>query len=304
MTNSTPQFHGIIPPVVTPLTSSGELDELGLAKLIEHLIAGGVHGLFMLGTTGEAPSLSSELQRQVIERSSQFVKERVPVLIGISHTSLVESVATVQYAADAGCDAVVAAAPYYLPIDQNELAEYFRKLAHKVPLPLVLYNFPLLTKVVFEPETIRLLLDEPNIVGIKDSSGDLEYFAKIVEVAKSRPGFSLLAGKEANLHEVIALGGHGGVTGGANVYPRLFVDFYDAAVAKDAKKIAECSALVTQLGQIYSVAGSRFSAGIAGIKASLELLGICSGEVAPPIQAVTAEQKKKIQTILVSLGLL
>jgi dihydrodipicolinate synthase/N-acetylneuraminate lyase len=213
-------------------------------------------------------------------------------------------VALARSAEDAGCDAVVAAAPYYLPLDQTELAGYFRRLAAQVPLPLMLYNFPLLTKVVFEPETIQVLLDEQNIVGIKDSSGDLDYFAKIVEVAKRRPGFSLLAGREANLHEVIALGGHGGVTGGANVYPRLFVDFYNAAVTKDVKRIAECSALVTQLGQIYSVAGSQFSAGIAGIKTSLGLLGICSGEVAPPIQAVTAEQKAKIQAILVSLGLL
>jgi 4-hydroxy-tetrahydrodipicolinate synthase len=302
--SSTPQYHGIIPPVVTPLTPDGQLDEPGFAKLIEHLIAGGVHGLFMLGTTGEAPSLAGAFQRQVITSTTRLVNGRVPILIGISHTSLSESVALARSAEDAGCDAVVAAAPYYLPLDQTELAGYFRRLAAQVPLPLMLYNFPLLTKVVFEPETIQVLLDEQNIVGIKDSSGDLDYFAKIVEVAKRRPGFSLLAGREANLHEVIALGGHGGVTGGANVYPRLFVDFYNAAVTKDVKRIAECSALVTQLGQIYSVAGSQFSAGIAGIKTSLGLLGICSGEVAPPIQAVTAEQKAKIQAILVSLGLL
>jgi 2-dehydro-3-deoxy-D-pentonate aldolase len=302
--SSTPRYHGIIPPVVTPLTPDGQLDEPGLAKLIEHLIAGGVHGLFMLGTTGEAPSLAGALQRQVIASTTRLVKGRVPVLIGISHTSLSESVALARCGADAGCEAVVAAAPYYLPIDQNELAEYFRKLARKLPLPLVLYNFPLLTKVVFEPETVRVLLDEPNIVGIKDSSGDLDYFAKIVNVAKSRIGFSLLAGKEANLHEVIALGGHGGVTGGANIHPRLFVDFYEAAVANNSRKIAEYSALVNQLGQVYPVAGNRFSAGIAGIKTGLELLGICDGVVAPPIQPVTAEQKAKIQAILVSLGLL
>jgi 4-hydroxy-tetrahydrodipicolinate synthase len=302
--SSTSQYHGIIPPVVTPLTADGQLDGPGLANLIEHLIAGGVHGLFMLGTTGEAPSLTGAFQRQVIASTTRLVKGRVPVLIGISHTSLDESVAMARSAADAGCDAVVAAAPYYLPLDQGELAGYFRQLAAQVPLPLMLYNFPLLTKVVFEPETVRVLLDEQNIVGIKDSSGDLDYFAKIVEVAKSRPGFSLLAGKEANLHEVIALGGHGGVTGGANIHPRLFVEFYEAAVAKDTKKITECSALVNQLGQIYAVAGNRFSAGIAGIKSGLELLGICSGEVAPPIQPVTAEQKARIQAILVSLGLL
>jgi dihydrodipicolinate synthase/N-acetylneuraminate lyase len=301
---STPRYHGIIPPVVTPLTPNGQLDEPGLAKLIEHLIEGGVHGMFMLGTTGEAPSLAGVLQRQVIASITRLVKGRVPVLIGISHTSLSESVALARCAADAGCHAVVAAAPYYLPLDQGELAGYFRQLATQVPLPLMLYNFPLLTKVVFEPETVRVLLDEQNIVGIKDSSGDLDYFAKIVEVAKGRHRFSLLAGKEGNLHEVIALGGHGGVTGGANIHPRLFVDFYEAAMAKDSKKIAEYSALVNQLGQIYPVAGNRFSAGIAGIKTTLELLGICGGDVAPPIQPVTAEQKKRIQAILVSLGLL
>jgi 4-hydroxy-tetrahydrodipicolinate synthase len=304
MTDSTPKFHGIIPPVVTPLTSSGELDMQGLEKLIEHQIAGGVHGLFMLGTTGEAPSLSHDLQRQVIESSSRIVAARVPVLIGISNTSLAESVAMARCAADAGCDAVVAAAPYYLPIDQTELAGYFRQLSQQVPLPLVLYNFPLLTKVVFEPETIRQLLDEPNIVGIKDSSGDLDYFAKIVEVAKSRPGFSLLAGREASLHKIVSLGGDGGVTGGANIYPRLFVDFYNAAVAKAADKIAECSELVNTLGQIYAVPGNRFSAGIAGTKAALELLDICRGDVAPPIQQVTDEQKAKIKSILESLKLL
>lgn len=304
MSDSTQRFHGIIPPVVTPLTSSGELDEQGLEKLIERHIAGGVHGLFMLGTTGEAPSLPGELHRQVIESSSRIVAGRVPVLIGISNTSLAESVALARCAAEAGCDAVVAAAPYYLPIDQAELTGYFRQLSKQVPLPLVLYNFPLLTKVVFEPETIRQLLDEPNIVGIKDSSGDLDYFAKIVEVAKSRPGFSLLAGREASLHKIVSLGGDGGVTGGANIHPRLLVDFYDVAVSQDAERIAECTALVNTLGQIYAVPGNRFSATVAGIKASLELLGICGSTLAPPIQAVTDDQKAKIKLILESLKLL
>jgi 4-hydroxy-tetrahydrodipicolinate synthase len=304
MTDSTPKFHGIIPPVVTPLTPAGELDIPGLEKLIEHQIAGGVHGLFILGTTGEAPSLSHDLQRQVIENSSRIVAGRVPVLVGISNTSLTESMVMARCAADAGYDAVVAAAPYYLPIDQAELTGYFRQLSQQVPLPLVLYNFPLLTKVVFERETIRQFLDEPNIVGIKDSSGDLDYFAKIVEVVKERTGFSLLAGREASLHKIISLGGDGGVTGGANIFPRLFVDFYDAAVAKDSEQIEECAALVNTLGQIYAVPGNRFSAGIAGTKAALELLDICHGDVAPPIEQVTDEQKAKIKSILESLKLL
>ncbi|MDZ4659567.1 MAG: dihydrodipicolinate synthase family protein [Bythopirellula sp.] len=301
--NQSPQFHGIIPPVVTPLVDAEHLDEKGLERLIEHLIAGGVHGLFMLGTTGEAPSLDDDLQRQLIERTCLLVGDRLPVLMGISNTSLKKSIDAAKVAADNGCAAVVAAAPYYMPLEQSELVGYFRQLAAEVPLPLVLYNFPLLTKVSFEPETLVQLLDEPNIVGIKDSSGDLDYFARIVAVAKQRPGFRLLAGKEVNLADIIELGGHGGVTGGANVWPRLFVDLYDAAVARNSMRVAELAPQVVELGKIYAVAGNHFSAGIAGIKMALEVLGICGSTLAQPIQPVTAEDKEHIKEIMSSLNI-
>jgi 2-dehydro-3-deoxy-D-pentonate aldolase len=305
MTLSTaPAFHGIIPPVVTPLTAQGQIDEGGLERLIEHLIAAGVHGLFLLGTTGEATSLDFAVQRQLIERTCLLVGDRSPVLMGISHTSMEVSLELAKVATDNGCAAVVSAAPYYMPLDQEELVGYFRQLAARVPLPLVLYNFPLLTKVKFEPESVEKLLDEQNIVGIKDSSGDLDYFAKIVQVTKERAGFSLLAGKEANLGDIIKLGGHGGVTGGANVCPRLLVDLYNAAVEADGPRINSLVPKVLELGKIYAVAGTRFSATIAGIKSALELQGICSGALAPPIPQVTEEQKSQIKSILDSLGIL
>ena len=298
-----PQFHGIIPPVITPLRDAEHIDESGLERLIEHLIEGGVHGLFLLGSNGEGPSLDESVQRQLVKRACQHVDGRGPVLMGISHTSLAKSIGAAKVAADAGCTAVVSTAPYYFPLDQLELATYLRKLARQVPLPLVLYNFPALSKVWFAPETFTQLLDEPNIVGIKDSSGDLEYFAKIVATAKKRPGMSLLAGKEANLASVIDLGGHGGVPGGANVWPQALVGLYEAAVASDESLTAEWKAKVTALGQIYTVAGDRFSGPIAALKAAVELRGIASGVVAPPINPVTAEQRTKIRDILVSLGL-
>ncbi len=299
-----PTFHGIIPPVVTPLVDPDHLDVVGLERLIEHLLTGGVHGLFMLGTTGEAPSLTPQLQREVIKHACRIVKNRVPMLCGISNTSFRSSTEMAQVAADAGCQAVVSTAPFYMPLDQAELVGYFRQLTARVPLPLVLYNFPLLTKVKFEPESVAKLLEEQNIVGIKDSSGDLDYFAQIVQVAKQRPGFSLLAGKEANLGDIIKLGGHGGVTGGANVWPRLLVDLYDAAVAADGPRINALVPKVIELGKIYAVAGNRFSAGIAGIKTALELQDICSGALAPPIPSVTTEQKLQIKSILDLLRIL
>jgi 2-dehydro-3-deoxy-D-pentonate aldolase len=302
--DSAPQFHGIVPPVITPLLDAERLDEAGLERLLEHLITGGVHGLFMLGSNGEGPSLDEAVQHHLIERTCRQVNGRVPILMGISHTSLAESVAAAKFAADAGCAAVVSTAPYYMPLNQSELLYYIRELARRVPLPLVLYNFPLLSKISFEPETVTQLLDESNIVGMKDSSGDLDYFAKIVAVAKLRPGYSLLAGKEANLADVIELGGHGGVPGGANVWPQLLVGLYEAAITQDRQRIAEWKAKVVELGKIYSVVGDHFSAGIAGLKAAVELRGICSGVLAPPIQPVTSQQKAEIKAILASLELL
>src|SRR6266700_4525518 len=133
---------GIIPPMITPLRGRDELDVPGLEKLIENILAGGVNGLFILGTTGEGPSLSYRLRRELVERVCRQVKQRVPVLVGITDTAFVESINVARASADAGADAVVVAPPYYLPEAQPELREYLEHLVAELPLPLFLYNMP------------------------------------------------------------------------------------------------------------------------------------------------------------------
>src|SRR5580658_2237277 len=146
---------GIVPPMITPLCDRDELDVAGLERLIEHILAGGVSGLFVLGTTGEGPGLSYQLRRELIERVCRQVNQRVPILVGITDTSFVESVQLAHYAANTGVDAVVVAPPYYLPEAQPELQEYLDHLVPELPLPLFLYNMPALTKVHIELETVR-----------------------------------------------------------------------------------------------------------------------------------------------------
>ena len=223
------RWRGIYPPMVTPLLDRDTLDAAGLERLIEHILGGGVHGLFILGTTGEAPSLSYRLRRELIERTCRQVRSRAPVLVGITDTAFVESVSLARYAADMGAQAVVLAPPYYFPAGQVELVEYVRHLVAELPLPVFLYNMPMMTKVVIETETIRQLMDQQRIIGVKDSSGDLAYFDRLLKVAKGRPDWSVLVGPEDLLAETVQRGGHGGVNGGANLLPRLFVDLYDAA---------------------------------------------------------------------------
>ena len=203
-------LSGIIPPLITPLSDRDTLDAEGLERLIEHLISGGVSGLFILGTTGEGPSLSYRLRRELIETTCQLTNGRVPVLVGITDTSFTESVNLAKYSADAGATHVVTAPPYYFPAAPPELLEYVQDLVAEMPLPLFLYNMPGLTKVSFEIDLVRRALDMPGICGVKDSSCDMIYFHRLIEVAKQRGDWSVLVGPEELTAEAVLLGGHGG----------------------------------------------------------------------------------------------
>ena len=292
---------GIIPPLVTPLKDHDTLDGPGLQRLIEHVLAGGVHGLFVLGTTGEAPSLGYRLRRELIDRTCALVAGRVPVLVGITDTAFVESVALARHAADAGASGVVVAPPYYFPAGQAELLEYLDHLLPELPLPLTLYNMPSHTKLVFEPATVRRAMDDARIVALKDSSGDMEYIHHLLRFARHRPDFHLLVGPEALLGEAVLLGGHGGVSGGANLFPRLYVAMYEAARAGDRTRVATLQDIIMEIHErIYSL-GRHPSRVIKGIKCALALLGICDDFLAEPFHRFHEEERRLIANGLVAV---
>lgn len=297
------RFSGVIPPLVTPLCGRDELDQAGLERLVEHVIGGGVTGLFLLGTTGEAPSLSYRLRREMIERTTRLVAGRVPVLVGITDTAFVESVALARTAAEAGAAAVVLATPYYFPAGQTELTGYVQNLVRELPLPLMLYNMPSLTKVWFEFETLKRLAEIEQIVGIKDSSGDLAYFARLSELRTLRPDWSIMMGPEALIPEAMRLGGDGGVAGGANVIPRQFVECFRAASSGDEARLAAARAPVDAFQRIYEI-GKYASRYIKGTKCSLSLLGICDDFMAEPFHRFHAPERERVRQILAELHLL
>ena len=295
-------FSGIIPPVITPLTDRDTLDVVGLERLIEHLLAGGVHGLFILGTTGEAPSLGYRLRRELIERTCKLTAGRVPVLVGITDTAFVESVGVARHAAECGAAAVVLSTPYYFPAGQTELLGYVQNLLPQLPLPLVLYNMPSLTKVWFELDTLKKLTDQERIVGIKDSSGDLKYFESLMTLRAARPDWSIMIGPEAMLPQAMKLGGDGGVTGGGNAYPRLFVECYQACVAGDAARIEATSRAIDALQKIYDI-GKYASRYIKATKCACSLLGLCDDFMAEPFHKFHAPERQRVRQILDSLEL-
>lgn len=298
-----PLLTGIIPPIVTPLRSRDELDIAGLERLIEHILAGGVHGIFVLGTTGEAPSLSYRLRRELIERTCRQVAGRVPVLVGITDTAFVEAVHLSQFAAEAGARALVLAPPYYFPNSQPELLEYVQHLAPELPLPLFLYNMPTHTKTIFEVETVRRAMDMPNIIGLKDSSANMVYYHQLIRLLPQRPEWSLLIGPEELLAESVLLGGHGGVCGGANLRPRLYVDLYEAARARDFERAATLHAEVIHVSTTLYQVGRHSSAIIKGLKCALRELGICDDFMAEPFHRFREEERVRVRKVLAELGI-
>ena len=291
------QYHGIIPPLVTPLISRDQIDVDGTKRLLRHVIDGGVHGIFILGTTGEAPSLSYRLRREFIRLVCQEVQQAVPVLVGITDTSIVESLTLASVAKDAGAEAVVLTTPYYFPAGQTELIQYVRNVIKDTPLPIILYNMPSMTKVWFEVDTLKQLTAEREIVGIKDSSGDLDYFRQILKLKDIRPDWSIMIGPEHLTSEAVSLGGDGGVNGGANLYPNLFVNMYQAAVERDDDKLDMLNERIRKLQEIYTV-GKYASRFIKATKCSLSILGICSDQLAPPFNHFLTPEREAVAKIL------
>lgn len=296
-------LRGIVPPLVTPLIDNNTLDIEGLERLIEHVITGGVHGIFILGTTGEAQSLSYDLRVEMIKQTSGFLKNRIPLLVGITDTSIVDSLSLSQVAYEAGADAVVSAPPYYFATGQPELAEFYESLISKLELPLFLYNMPTHTKVSFSVETIKRLADNEKVIGFKDSSADGSYFQSVMYAMRDRKDFSIFVGPEEMTAEAVMMGASGGVNGGANLFPKLYVDLYNAAKDLDIDRVKLLQQKVMQVcATIYSN-GQYGSSYLKGLKSALSVLGICSDFIASPFNKFDEQYKNQISNAIEKLGL-
>lgn len=291
-------FSGIIPPLATPILSDEELDVPGAQTLLERVVQGGVHGVFILGTTGEGTSFTTRVQQQFVELVSDTLAGRLPFLVCITETSMPVAVDLAQQSHAAGATAVVTAAPYYLPMTQEDLLSYSLELASKLPLPLMLYNMPSCTKTAYSVDTVKRLADHPNIVGLKDTSNDLDYYAAIAAFAQSREDFSLLIGPEEKLAKSLQLGGHGGVCGGANLFPHLYVQLYDAAMQGNWNRAEALQEVIQEVSDaLYAITDSGARV-IQGIKCALGALGVCSPTVAGPFRTYQgAEQDRVHQAI-------
>jgi len=295
-------LSGIIPPLVTPLTDNETLDTESLERLIEHLIAGGVHGLFILGTTGEEQSLSYSVRKRMIQESARINHGRLPLLVCVTDTSIVESIRLAHLAADAGADAVVSAPPYYFATGQPELAQFYEELVPQLPLPVFLYNMPSHVKVSFAPDTVHRIAQNPQVVGFKDSSANAVYFQSVLYKMRDRKDFAMLVGPEEITGECVLLGAHGGINGGANMFPELYVGMYEAARDGHLARVLELQQLVMQISSTIYTVGKHGSSYLKGLKCALSLLGIINDDfVASPFYKFNEPERERIRQALAAL---
>jgi 4-hydroxy-tetrahydrodipicolinate synthase len=291
--------YGILPAVVTPLTAEGAFNEKAMRKLINYLIDGGVHGLFITGTTGEFYGLTPEEKREIFEVTLDETKGRVPVYAGTNGITTRESVMLTQLAEECGVDAVSILTPMFITPTQEQLLEHYKTIAANTSLPVLLYNNPPKTGVNLAASTVAKLAEVPNIVSIKDSSGDLTLTAEYIRLTKGIENFNVLMGRDTLIYGALCYGAAGSIASCANVAPRLCADIYDKYVAGD---------LAGSLDAQFTLAPLRIAFTIgtfpAVIKESLALLGIDVGPCLAPVGPMTTEEREKLRQVLVGMGLL
>lgn len=297
MSQEEPLVRGIIPPLITPVRD-GAVDTVALGRLIDHVVDGGVHGVFIAGTTGEYSMLSESQWSDLLAGTVASSGQRVPVLVGITRDSTAETIAAAELAGRAGADIVVANTPAYLSVSQSELATHFERIADASPLPVMLYNIPQNTGNPISHDTVVRLAEHPNIMGLKDSSGALEPLRYLKHRLGDR-AFGIYLGTDVLGDVCTQLGLDGTVPSIANVVPRLVVDAWDAAQSGDFARSARLHSIVASYSRIYDL-GRQGSGGqfIAAIKQALANRGLDCGDPVPPIEPASDEEAKSIERVL------
>jgi 4-hydroxy-tetrahydrodipicolinate synthase len=290
---------GIIPAVITPLTKEGKFNEKAMRKLLNYLIEGGVHGLFVVGTTGEFYGLIPEEKRDIYKITVDEVHGRVPVYAGTNGITTRETVMLTQIAEECKVDAVSVLTPMFLSPSQDQLINHYHIIAENTGLPVILYNNPPKTSVSLTPATVAKLAEVPNIAGIKDSSGDLTVTAEYIRLTQHIDGFSVLMGRDTLIYGALCYGAAGSIASCANVAPRLCADIYEKFIAGDLKGSLKAQFTLAPLRIAFTL--GTFP---AVIKESLNLLGMEAGPCMEPAGPLSGDEREKLRKVLSDMGLL
>ncbi|MFI9805631.1 dihydrodipicolinate synthase family protein [Streptomyces sp. NPDC052301] len=300
---------GVVPPVCTPLTPEREVDVPSLLRLVDHLVAGGVHALFLLGSTSEAAFLTDRQRRQVVEAVVAHAGGQLPVLAGAIDMTTPRVLDHVAAVTAAGAQAVVVTAPFYARTHRSEIVHHYRRIAAASPVPVIAYDIPVAVHSKLPADLLLGLAADGVLAGLKDSSGDLGAFREVVVGARAHAGFSVLTGSELIVDSALALGADGAVPGLANVDPHGYVRLYRLCRAGDWEGArAEQERLYALFGMVGAGDPARMggsSSALGAFKAALHLRGViaCAATAEPQVP-LSGEEVEKVGKFLAAAGLL
>lgn len=289
-------IHGVIPPIITPTDAHERVEEHGFKRVIDHVIEGGVHGILALGSNGEFFSLATEEHERAVVFAVRHAAGRVPIYMGVGAIATRECVRLARLAEQHGAQAVTILPPMFIGPNEEELYQHFKAVADAIALPLLIYNNPDRLQVNISPRLLERLADVPNIVGVKDSSGDMALTAEYIMRTRDR-GFKVLAGRDLLILATLAYGGVGCVATTANMVPKLVVEIYDKYRSGDLDGAREAQYRLAPLRLAFN-----FGSFPAMTKDAMNLMGFEVGELVKPITSCAPEKLQKLREILIAAG--
>lgn len=289
---------GIIPAMVTPTDEWGNLKEQPLRRLTNYLIEGGVHGLFPVGSQGEFYALTPEVKKRAMEIVLEEASGRVPVYVGTGAITTREAIELAKMARAAGASAVSILTPFFISPSDQELYDHYRRIAEAVPdLPILLYGNKARTGVGLSPDLVVRLSRIDNIVGMKDSTGDMTVTAEYIR--RTGADFHVLMGRDTLIYSCLVHGGKGSITATANAAPRLVVEIYEAFVAGDLERSLEAQYRLAPLRLAFD-----WGTFPVVIKEALNLMGFDVGQAVLPVGPLPEQKREDLRLVLAEMGVL
>ena len=290
--------QGIIIPVITPVNQEGQFNEPAYRSLLQYWHESGIHGVFPFGTTGEFYAFSEDTFSRVLEATMENC-HGMTVYAGANHITPDGVLRLARMAEKAGVDALSVLTPMFISQTQQEIYNFYRHISEGTSLPIIIYNNRPKTNIQVMPETVARLAELPNIVGVKDSTGDMTNAEEYIRLTRHRDDFHVLMGRDTMIYAALCYGATGAIASCANVAPRIAVDIYDCFQKGDHKGALEAQ---------FKLASLRVATNMGTfpvvIKEALQMLGYDAGHCLPPISPLEPQQRETLRKVLADMGLL
>lgn len=287
------KYHGVVVPMVTPVTKEGDIDVKAVERIIDNFAKYNVSALLM-GTTGEGNSVAVEQGVKMIEAAAKAAAGRITIYAGLAGNCVSEQMEAAKKFVAAGADVIAATLPCYYALTPEQMMKYYTDLADVLTIPLMLYNITITTHMSIPVDVIEKLSHHPNIVGLKDSEDNQERMEEILRLVADRDDFAYFCGCAANSAKALSLGADGIVPSVGNYLPKMYADLFDAGVKGDTATAEDLQQKTIEIGKI-NTAGLTLGQSLAGLKVIMKMVGLCDTFMLPPLTELDDDTVKRIQ---------